>query len=497
MVWSDTGLSGLSGMGSAPFGASYTSPGTYTPNLPAGTYRVTVQGGGGSGQVGGNRGGGLGGGSGEVIAFTVAWIGGSVSIVVGAGGAAVASVGTGTTSAVFGKDGSASSFTAGSVVATANGGSGQAGAGGTGGTQPTGGNVSNVTDTSGNAGQRYTHAGDSVLVPNSGGLCGNGLYAPGFAGTAPGAGGGGTGTTDGTTVTTSGAGVAGSVTVAYQGPLPAAPTNSVLPGITGTNQQGATLTVSNGVWTGSPFSYSYQWQSNGSNVGTNQNTYVPVSGDVGHTITCIVGGTNAGGTTYATSPATGTITASGPTVKNTPVTTTASTTINLPANATGDTIVIFIKNSTTAGTITGYTRVTYAYYDIGNGPYPVAVYVKISVGDTTATSNTVTDAIAVVVGGTHTVDKSATAAPDTASTSVVAASVTTTAANDLLMVCYVTEASGVTVPAGETQITGAGTLGAAHWSLGYETVASVGATGARTGTATTSAIWAAITVAMK
>ncbi len=71
--------------------------------------------------------------------------------------------------------------------------------------------------------------------------------------------------------------------------------NTALPAITGTAQVGQTLTVSNGTWTGSPTSYTRQWKANGTNIsGATATTYVPVSGDVGKTITCTVTAKKAG-----------------------------------------------------------------------------------------------------------------------------------------------------------------------------------------------------------
>lgn len=66
--------------------------------------------------------------------------------------------------------------------------------------------------------------------------------------------------------------------------------NSVAPAITGTAQVGQTLTVSNGTWTGvTPDSYERQWRKGGVNIpGATNNTYVPVVGDVGAVISCVV-----------------------------------------------------------------------------------------------------------------------------------------------------------------------------------------------------------------
>lgn len=83
-----------------------------------------------------------------------------------------------------------------------------------------------------------------------------------------------------------------------------APTNTVLPAITGTAQVGQVLTVSNGTWTGSP-TYTRQWKAAGVNIsGATATTYTPVAGDVGKAITCTVTGTNAAGNASATSAAT-------------------------------------------------------------------------------------------------------------------------------------------------------------------------------------------------
>jgi hypothetical protein len=89
--------------------------------------------------------------------------------------------------------------------------------------------------------------------------------------------------------------------------VPAAPTLITAPVITGTPQVGQTLTVSNGTWTGSPTGYTYHWPS-----GATTATYVPVSGDVGNTLTATVTATNAvGPSSPATSNPAGPVTSSG------------------------------------------------------------------------------------------------------------------------------------------------------------------------------------------
>ena len=74
-----------------------------------------------------------------------------------------------------------------------------------------------------------------------------------------------------------------------------APVNTVAPAITGTAQEGQTLTCSTGTWTGNPTpTYTYQWKRNGSNIGSATNsTYTLVTADVGQSIKCTVTATNA------------------------------------------------------------------------------------------------------------------------------------------------------------------------------------------------------------
>jgi len=79
------------------------------------------------------------------------------------------------------------------------------------------------------------------------------------------------------------------------------PVNSVAPAITGTAQEGQTLTCSTGTWSGTP-TYSYQWKRNGSNIGSATNsTYTLVTADVGQSIKCTVTATNALGSSNADS----------------------------------------------------------------------------------------------------------------------------------------------------------------------------------------------------
>ena len=101
---------------------------------------------------------------------------------------------------------------------------------------------------------------------------------------------------------------------------PAPPSNTALPAVSGTTTQGQTLSTSNGTWTGSPTSYSYQWKdcdSSGNNCttisGATTSTYQLAASDVAHTVRAVITATNAGGSTSATASATAAVVALPPT----------------------------------------------------------------------------------------------------------------------------------------------------------------------------------------
>jgi iron transport multicopper oxidase len=91
-------------------------------------------------------------------------------------------------------------------------------------------------------------------------------------------------------------------TAVIQGPPPPPPANTAPPTITGTPQQGQTLTEHHGSWTNEPTGYKYQWQQCDALgggclpiAGAGAQTYVPVPGDVGHTLAVQETASNAGG----------------------------------------------------------------------------------------------------------------------------------------------------------------------------------------------------------
>jgi hypothetical protein len=90
-----------------------------------------------------------------------------------------------------------------------------------------------------------------------------------------------------------------------------APENTTAPAVTGTAKVGSTLTADHGTWSGAPTAYTYQWQrctSDGATcgdlTGATDQTYKPVTGDVGHTLRVVVTAANADGKASATSKTT-------------------------------------------------------------------------------------------------------------------------------------------------------------------------------------------------
>src|SRR5207245_11589085 len=97
---------------------------------------------------------------------------------------------------------------------------------------------------------------------------------------------------------------------------PPPPANTAPPTITGTAQQGQTLTEVHGSWTGEPTSFTHQWLQGNSLgegclpiSGATSQAYMPVAGDVGHEIEVEETAVNAGGSSSAKSAPTAAVAA--------------------------------------------------------------------------------------------------------------------------------------------------------------------------------------------
>lgn len=95
------------------------------------------------------------------------------------------------------------------------------------------------------------------------------------------------------------------------GGLPSVPANTAAPTITGTAQEGQTLTANPGTWTGREAPVlTYQWAADASPIeGATGSTYDPTAADVGAVITVTVTGTNWAGAASVTSAATAAVVA--------------------------------------------------------------------------------------------------------------------------------------------------------------------------------------------
>ena len=92
-----------------------------------------------------------------------------------------------------------------------------------------------------------------------------------------------------------------------------APSNTVAPTLSSaTAITGTALTVTTGTWSNSPTGFTYQWSYADTSTaigGATASSYIPVAGDVGHTLKCIVTATNPSGSAAAASNTSSAVTA--------------------------------------------------------------------------------------------------------------------------------------------------------------------------------------------
>jgi hypothetical protein len=452
------------------------------------SVRALVVGGGGAGGNSIHVGGGGGGGAGAMVTHSAFSVSGSLVVVVGGGAGPTttfargenggsSSLGTliaiggggggayGTTAANSGGSGGgafgAFGATGGTVASqtmpagattsgnrggnTANGhpyhGAGGGGAGAAGGDRPNAsdlpsaggaGMTSNITGADvvyaggggGGGGATADYAvGGSSIGGNGSGVNSNPQATNGVANTGSGGGGANNGT--------GGGGGSGIVIVRFS--IPAAPSISTAPVITGTARTAVTLNSSTGNWYGAPTSYAYQWKRSATSGGTysdiaaaTSNSYVVSDSDVGYFIKVSVIATNGLGSSSASlSTATSAVVDIAPTNTAIPVITgTARTGETLTSSKgswtsspTASTTYAYQwkRASTVGGTYTNITSATDRTYDLTDAD--IDRFIKVSVIATNsigASSAALSAATSVVVDLTDSVVPTATSPVSTA-----------------------------------------------------------------------------------
>jgi Big-like domain-containing protein len=152
--------------------------------------------------------------------------------------------------------------------------------------------------------------------------------------------------------------------------LPAPPADTVAPGISGTAQQGNTLTAGTGLWNNDPTGYNYAWQDcTGQGTGCSaiggatSSTYTLDASDVGKYVSVTVTASNSGGSTPVTSASLG------PVLPPAPANTQAPTITGIAEQ--GDTLKVS-SNGTWSNGPTQYSYTWENCSSAGNNCAPIA-----------------------------------------------------------------------------------------------------------------------------
>jgi hypothetical protein len=239
------------------------------------------------------------------------------------------------------------------------------------------------------------------------------------------------------TITASNSGGRTAVTTASVGPvLPPAPVNTQAPLITGTAEQGDTLSVSNGTWSNNPTGYRYVWEScnssgaNCASIGSaTSSSYALSAADVGRTIACVVTATGAGGSASVTTTKTSVVVASPIPVASQPTRTDLLATPSAPVTNQSVTLVVTVSAGTSSTTLWGAVT-----FENGGAPIPGCANMPAAPTGTSATvacstsfaastaqlSAVFTPTSGSILKGSASPDERLTVAPDTTSTSLAA-----------------------------------------------------------------------------
>ena len=225
-----------------------------------------------------------------------------------------------------------------------------------------------------------------------------------------------------------------------------APINSVPPTVSGTTQVGSTLTASTGTWTGTaPIAYAYQWKRNGIDiVAATSASYLLVLADEGTDISVVVTASNAQGSDSATAPSV--LIESPPTFAAKPV--------------ISGTPVVGQTLSTTNGTVTGATPITYTYqwkaagspitgetnqtYVVGAGLEGVSITVTVTATNTIGSTDDTAVAVVIASAPVNTTAPSISGTPEVGQT--LTASTGTWTGTAPITYTYKWKRNGVDIP---------------------------------------------------
>jgi hypothetical protein len=205
----------------------------------------------------------------------------------------------------------------------------------------------------------------------------------------------------------------------------AAPTYVSGLSISGTPYIDSILKVTTGIWTGSP-TYTYQWQRSGFDIrGATSSTYTITNVDNSNILSCIVTGTNVGGTVSTTSASTATVTMRPPYDLSDPaISGTATVGQTLILTSVGDwggyPTSYSYQWQRSGVNISGATSSTYTLVSADAGRVIRCVVTATNTVGSASVNSNVTSAVAAVVPGAPTINTATATSTTTATISYIA-----------------------------------------------------------------------------